>query len=234
MDLLNRMRGGLSANTLKMIALVSMVFDHVGLLLLDDYIPFRVIGRIAFPVFAYLIAEGCRYTRNRARHFLEIFLLGVICQIGYFIARHDNYMCVLLTFSMSVIIIYSIQCGRREKKMAWMPAAAILAAALVCYGIPACYPQWGIQFDYGFFGAMLPVFVFLAGTRKAKFCMTVVGIVCVCLASGNMLQWWSLLSLIPLILYNGERGSRDMKYFFYIFYPAHMVVISLIAVILHL
>ena len=68
---------------LKLLAMVTMTLDHVGLILLGNYQPFRIIGRFAFPIFAYMIAEGCRYTRNKVRYFGIIFGLGLLFQTFY-------------------------------------------------------------------------------------------------------------------------------------------------------
>ena len=76
---------------LKIIAAVTMLIDHAGLILFPEQHWMRIVGRIAFPLFAYCIAEGYRYTRHRLRYFLQIFLLGIGCQIVYYIAERDWY-----------------------------------------------------------------------------------------------------------------------------------------------
>lgn len=73
----------MSANVLKMIALITMTIDHVGLMLLPDYEWMRAVGRIAFPIFAFMIAEGCRYTRDRKRYLSQIAILGIGMQIVF-------------------------------------------------------------------------------------------------------------------------------------------------------
>ena len=69
----------LSANKLKLIALISMTIDHIGLLFFPYTIIFRILGRFAFPIFAYFIAVGCYYTHNKLKHFLHLFWsMGII------------------------------------------------------------------------------------------------------------------------------------------------------------
>ena len=58
---------GLSGNQLKLIALITMTVDHMGLILFDQFILLRIVGRLAFPIFAWMIAEGCRHTRRMGR-----------------------------------------------------------------------------------------------------------------------------------------------------------------------
>ena len=90
---------------LKIIAAVTMLIDHAGLILFPEQHWMRIVGRIAFPLFAYCIAEGYRYTRHRLRYFLQIFLLGIGCQIVYYIAERDWYLGILLTFSLSILLM---------------------------------------------------------------------------------------------------------------------------------
>nr|MBQ4318425.1 hypothetical protein [Clostridia bacterium] len=99
----------LNGNTLKFIAAFSMLVDHIGVLFLPGNSLLRIIGRLAMPIFAYMIAEGCRYTKNRLRYFLTIFAFAVGCQLVYFFAAGDTYMSILVTFSLSILTIYSLQ-----------------------------------------------------------------------------------------------------------------------------
>jgi hypothetical protein len=71
----------LSGNALKLIAALAMLIDHIGVLLLPQVLILRVIGRISFPIFAFMIAEGCRYTKNKARYFFTMFGVGAACQV---------------------------------------------------------------------------------------------------------------------------------------------------------
>ena len=97
---------GLSGNQLKLIALVTMTIDHVGMLLFPRLRILRYIGRIAFPIFAYMIAEGCHYTRNRRKYLLSMIFVAALCQVVYFFAMGSLYMSVLVTFSLSIGLIY--------------------------------------------------------------------------------------------------------------------------------
>ena len=98
---------GITGNMLKLIAAVSMLIDHMGVIFFPYDAIFRVIGRLAFPIFAFMIAEGCFYTKNRLRYFLGIFLLGTACQLVYFFVSGDTYLNILLTFSCAIPIIYA-------------------------------------------------------------------------------------------------------------------------------
>ena len=75
--------GILSGNALKIIAAISMVIDHTGVIFFPDVLIFRIIGRLGLPIFAFMIAEGCRYTKNKLKYFLSLLILGTACQLVY-------------------------------------------------------------------------------------------------------------------------------------------------------
>ena len=90
---------GLTGNQLKLLALIAMTCDHVGLQLLPQFIILRIIGRLAAPLFAYMIAEGCRYTHDRGRYLGRLLGMAALCQIAYFAAMRSLYQCIFVTFS---------------------------------------------------------------------------------------------------------------------------------------
>lgn len=221
----------LNGNMLKMIAMITMVIDHVGLLLLDDLLPFRIIGRISFPIYAYLIVEGCVYTRRKLRRFLEVFLLGAICQLAYFVAEGDFYFNVLLTFSVSIPLVYLVEACKKEAKreLLLLPTAlATAAAVLLCLLLERA----DVFFDYGCAGILLPPLIALGRGVNQKAVLFALGIVALSLASGLWYQWFSLLAVIPVLMYNQQRGRRNIKHFFCAFYPLHMLVIWFISLFL--
>ncbi len=234
----------LNGNTLKFIACITMLIDHAGLILFPDIAILRIIGRISFPIFAFMIAEGCRYTKNKLKHFLLIFGLGVICQLAYIITDVQSgisYMNVLITFSFSVIVIYCIQLFRSQLFSENKRALLILGTALLflvsVLGVYAfnCF----IELDYGFSGAMLPVFASLFMFEPASqlpikekldrnivhvLCL-IFGLVFLLLESLNPFKYYALIAIIPLLFYSGRKGKLNTKYFFYIFYPSHLVIL---------
>lgn len=229
----------LSGNALKIIAAVAMVCDHVGLMFFPDLAILRIIGRLAFPIFAFMIAEGCRYTRNRLRYFGMVFGLGAVCQIVYFIAMRDTYLSVLITFSLSILLIYALQNVKQKRDfLSWL----ILGAAI--FGVQLLNQY--LTIDYGFHGCMAPVCVSLCMPRRGvppvpgetrfdnrptHVALMGISLLQLALAYGGN-QWWALAALPLLLLYSGERGRWRMKYFFYIFYPAHLVLLNAISMLL--
>lgn len=227
-----------------------MVIDHVGLLFFPNVTALRDIGRISMPLFAFFLAEGCRYTKNKARHFALLFLSAFLCQAVYaFVETKQVYMTILFTFSVSTVLIYSLQYFKKclftaEAKIADKILSGLLFAALVAatWFLNAVTKINGKPFavDYGFWGCVLPVFAALFDFRglplpeKAKWLdchylkvgAFAAGLALTCaFLKGGMHYWYAFIALVPLLLYNGERGKLKMKYFFYVFYPAHLAIL---------
>ena len=230
----------LSASTLKLLACLFMLIDHVGVRLFPGVTILRIIGRLAYPLFAFFIAEGCRYTRNRAKHFLSVLILGVICESVYIIYMGGWYGNILLTFSVSILLIYTLQwCRKKKSGMAYAAFAMLL-------GVLAVITRY-VNFDYGFTGIIAPLFTAWPGDRwdeteglkppspgKAKkllyFACGIMSTACE--SAIGWIQLFALLTIPLLWLYNGKAGSRRLKYFFYIFYPVHLLLIELTAMII--
>lgn len=218
-------KSGLTGNQLKLIALITMTVDHIAMLLLPRITVLRIIGRIAMPLYAYMIAEGCRYTHDRRRYFLRLAGLALVCQIVYYFADRSLYQCILVTFSMSVLCIRAVDTARRKGGAFWLlAAAALLGAGVICELLPM--EIFGFGVDYGFFGVLLPVILYYFGKKGI-----VPGMLLLCLSIGD-LQWWALAAVPLMLLYNGQRGSRSLGWVFYLYYPLHLAVLYGVAVCL--
>ncbi len=223
---------GLNNNQLKLIAMLSMLLDHMGRELFPQADILPIIGRLAFPVFSYMIAEGCTYTKNRRKYFLSVFIVGAACQAVYFIAERSLYQNVLITFSLSIAIIFlTDNFIRRKSVKTFVPALAIcLLTVFLCLILPRFAWAKGFHIDYSLAGVLVPVMVYFAPEKKTKALCFSLMLVVLSLTMGSI-QWFSLMSIPLVLLYNGKRGKRNMKLLFYIFYPAHLAVIYLISLI---
>ena len=230
----------LSASSLKLLACFFMLIDHVGVRLFPGVVILRIIGRLAYPIFAFFSAEGCRHTRSRLKHFLSVFILGAICELVYIIYMGGWYGNILLTFSLSILLIYMMQwCRRKKAGMAYGAFTLILSALAVLTRY--------VNFDYGFTGIIAPLFAAWPGDRwdesedftppppdrKRKLIYFAYGIMLTaCESPIGWLQLFALLTVPLLALYNGKAGTRKLKYFFYIFYPVHLLLIEVAAMII--
>lgn len=220
---------GLSNNSLKIIAMVSMLIDHMGLILFPQHQIFRIIGRIAFPIYAYMIAEGSFYTRNRKKYLLLIAGLGFACQLVSTITTGSLYQNILITFALAVSAIFSVDNFLKKKKMPsfLLMAFTVTGVIFISYIAPIIFEDYGFKVDYGIWGVFLPVFVYFSTSKSLKILFTTL-ILAIRIFLVGKLQIFALLAIPFLLLYNGQRGKLNMKYVFYIFYPAHLAILYLI------
>lgn len=250
-----REKYGLSGNILKMLACALMTVDHMGSRLFPEAAVLRVIGRLAFPIFAFFVAEGCRYTKNKLRYLLSFAVLGLICCVGYYIFARIFYSNILITFSFSIVLIYLLQ-NVKSDLFSSETAVAVKIAKIVGFAVVAvavCLYASYADVDYGAAGVFVPVITSLFDFRNIKAPAWLARLDCfpvqyVCFAaalgllsvSGVMpdIQPWCLLALVPMALYSGKRSMRpyenkrvesEVKYSFYVYYPLHLVVIGLIS-----
>ncbi len=233
--MLNSKNIGISSNALKVIGAIAMVIDHIGVFLLPEVEVLRIIGRLSFPIFSCLICEGCRHTRNKAAYFVRMFILGVVTSAIYYFVMKELYLNVLVTFSLSIAIIFALQYLKKSKD-AKQGLFRLCILGVILIGVYILTEL--VTVDYNTFGVLLPVFPALVMGEgdennnsllmfKTAFPLLCIGVAMLSVAMGG-LQYFSLFSLPLLALYNGKRGFKLPKYFFYVFYPAHLVVIYII------
>ena len=249
--------GIFSGSTMKIIACVLMLVDHVGLMFFSTVGIYRIIGRLAFPLFAFFIAEGSHYTKHKLKRFLLIFGMGLAYLGVYWFLTDMIYASVFLTFTFSIILIEL--CDRVKKSLfgdrnyiLTSLYSVLLAASAV--GIYFLFKT--VDFDYGFFGMLLPVLTNLFDFKSldvppvlkkldsylGRFLSFSLGVLLMVLLNdarpfeilGAMVdvKYFALLAIPLLLLYNGKPGNKKLKYFFYVFYPTHLVVLEIISVII--
>ena len=220
----------LSGSQLKMLALITMTIDHIGFIFFPQVWWLRAIGRLAFPIFAYMIAEGCRYTRRRMRYWGSIALLALVCDAAEMIAEGSLYQSVMTTFTLSMGMIYALDWAmrgenRREQLLrSLLSAGAVLLAFFLCELLPLLLWTTDYHVDYQFSGALLPVLIYVGKRRETRLALAALGILATCLEFGGV-QWYALLALLPLALYDGTRGRHAMKWLFYLYYPLHLALL---------
>ena len=225
--------GFLNGNILKIIGLICMVIDHVGYMFFEDCMILRIIGRLSFPIFAFMIAEGCKYTKNKLKYFLSVFLVALVCQIAVFVFDGSTKIYSLMSLSIAIPIIYLLQLFKmKEKKYVYGSLFVLSIASLY-------FVNGFIEIDYGFWGTMLAVLASLFKRERDKednlyLSLGLMGIGLIFLAMNSFVeQYYALLSLPILTLYSGKRGNLNLKWFFYLFYPIHFVVLELIYLIIY-
>lgn len=231
---------GLNSNQIKLIAILAMTFDHLLWLIFPGcrhtwwILALHAVGRITAPIMWFFIAEGFHYTRNRARYAGRLFLFAVLSHFAYDFAGGIpflptgmfNQTSVMWSLAWSVVLM---SCYASEKYPHWIK---LLFTALVCL---LTFPS-----DWSCIAAMCPAFLF---SHRGNFRRQATDIVfwtflyalVYCIAIDpvyGVLQMCTALSLPILRRYDGTRGSaKQMKWLFYFYYPAHLVVIGILRVL---
>ena len=211
----------LSGSALKVIAVISMTIDHVALYVMAEnlgmqnlwlYDVLRGVGRLAFPIFAFLVVEGYLHTHNIYKYVMSLLLAAFVSEIPWNLSgQHDSHN-VLFTLLLGLI---SISITDRFPKQSWM-----LIIPSCCMAIVATVANT----DYSWHGIGLMTIFFLF--RNKPFLIFLFGL--------PFLMEFGLIGtsggILICLTYNGERGfvqGKWLKYAFYFFYPLHLMMIWL-------
>lgn len=204
-------KAGLTSFQLKVLAIISMLIDHMGVILYPEAVWLRYVGRLAFPIFCFLLVEGYYHTRNVAKYIARLGIFVIVSEIPFDLAFHQSLWYpekqnVFVTLFIALGMLWFLD---REREIITRVGIVIFA-------------MWAAEFmhsDYGFRGVLLVAVFWM--TREKKAARYIAG------AAWNFLwpskiQTAGALAMLPIALYNGQRG-RSMKYFFYVFYPLHLL-----------
>lgn len=136
----------------------------------------------------------------------------------------------MVTFTFSVILIYALDFAK-ERNNLWgfiISGIVLLAVTAITYVIPNKVSFYGLRFDYGIFGILVPVVIYMAKGKWEKLFAALL-MLCILSIGYGGIQWYCLLAVPLLAMYNGERGKSKIKYFFYGYYPLHLLIIHFIA-----
>ena len=213
---------GLTGNQLKLLAVITMTIDHVGAYLFPTIMWLRIVGRLAFPIYAYMIAEGCHHTRSMLRYLLSVAGMATLCQGVLYLFNGSLHMYILVTFTLSILLIWLFRQAQKNSFFGLLGLMAIGAVYYITEILPGKLPgDFGI--DYGFLGVLLPVLIWAGKDKWQALGLCAIGLLL--MGIGNDIQMYGVLALIPLMLYNGNRGKHHLKAFFYWYYPVHLVAI---------
>lgn len=242
------MKKGFTGSTLKIVAMVAMFIDHIGAVVfarmlmatgLNDldttntdlvmewvsanadvygaYTLCRMIGRIAFPIFCFLLVEGFIHTSNAKKYAIRLFAFALISEIPFDLAFSSkvlefNYQNVFFTLAIGFVTLMVYK--KVEEKEFQNKFTKILAQILV--GLVGMFVAQILGTDYGYLGVLVIVLFYVL--RENRFYQ---------IASGCILfieNMTALFAFLPILAYNGKRGL-NVKWAFYIFYPAHLLVL---------
>lgn len=235
----------ISSFGLHVLAMAFMLCDHLWATLFPAAEWLTCVGRLAYPIFAFMIAEGYAHTRDLKKYMLRLLFWAAVSEIPFnlmyggslFYPFHQN---VLWTFLLSLLLIMLIEkCRKKFKPVVWVPLSAAIAVLGYAAGYIAMTDYYGV--------GVLTVLMFYF-FRTPNLVNRLLQLVCMYLLNGVLLggyiytvplfgrvfeieqQSLALLSLIPIWLYRGRQGhhSKAFRYFCYGFYPAHILLLFFI------
>ncbi|MDD6010682.1 MAG: TraX family protein [Lachnospiraceae bacterium] len=264
----------LSWSQLKLIAYITMLIDHTAHILLQNGImvtypqcfPYvkpvmilmRGIGRIAFPIFSFLLVEGLIHTRSRVKYLLRILLLAIISEPVFdyanngvfYYADYQNVFITLLIAATTMCVLSLIEQNNRLNKNIYV--LYVLQGIVVIVG---CFLAEFLKVDYGMSGIIIPLImgvirrlkldsssafaIYFVATIIARVIRNIVNAPTYILNPEmwyekylmytiNNLQIFAILALIPIFMYDGTKGKPMPKAVYYLFYPVHLSILGLI------
>lgn len=248
-----RERIHLSGFQLKMIAVITMLIDHTAASILEGYLYrtavfsssqelwtkwynfyyfLREVGRMAFPIYCFLLVEGFQYTRNRWKYAGRLAVFAVLSELPFDTAlfqswmdlEHNNVFLTLLIALVVLMVFEKIEQaakagGFTAQRLGWM----LLAIALMLSA------EFVFHTDYGAVGVATVLFMYrLRQNRMLAFGAGVL-ILTLC---GSTMEASAFLMLIPIYFYDGSRGRKINKYVFYAFYPVHLTILAIVSAFL--
>lgn len=233
---------GLSACAIKYMAIIAMLIDHIAWCFVDTYTAageiMHVIGRITAPVMTYFLVEGFHHTRSVNRYLLRLGIFAAVSYIPFVFMEFGTLPIVIEDGSISVnplqgviytffLTVLSLKVRHSKTLHPFAKIAGIVGLCILSIiGDWFCFPiVWAMLFDK-----------YRGSFRKQAIAFAVSSVIMVTVMTagfgggiGDLFQYGVLLALIPMRLYNGERGKvlgKADKWFFYVFYPLHMLILG--------
>ncbi len=243
----------MSTFVLKLIAIIAMLMDHMGAILFPQEVAFRIIGRIAFPIFVFLIVEGFHRTSNVTKYLTRLGIFALVSELPFDLAfyrsyyntnvltdmkqafastemmneliyrfmRHQNVFFTLFLGLMAIYLIHQVEI-KYHKEIILSNIINALVTIIFC-GLALF-----LRTDYHMAGVLLIVAFYLFRGNKILLGIAIL------IITGTFFDYWiqrfDVFAIIPIAFFNGKKG-KDIKFLFYIFYPAHLIILWLITYI---
>ena len=217
---------GISQEGLKVLACVTMLLDHVGAVFYPGCLWLRAVGRLAFPLYCFLLVEGAAHTRNMERYGLRLLIGAVLSEIPFDLLFYGRitwaHQSVMVTLLLGLVMI---GWARARKRYAVLPFCVCFFAAEF---LNADYGGWGI--------ALIGLFLFTAEVSREKLWQFIgMALIFWLMDSADIavfgwripVQMFGLLAMVPIALYSGRKqtGNKVVQWGFYLFYPVHLTVL---------
>ena len=206
----------ISAFSIKILAAVFMVMDHVCYLLMPELVVLHLLGRLSFPLFAWLLAEGEKHTRNVYRYGSRLLITAIISQPIYSVVFQSLALNILFTLLLGLVMLRLVKCYSQ------------LWQQLIIIGLCAVVAE-GLGVEYGVYGIGVIFLMSLADKLKPKVWLLYwcfFHFILVTLFMRDIVQYWAIIAGFIVFQFNGKQGSRAR--WFYVFYPTHLIILGII------
>ena len=250
----------LTAANLKWIAVVTMLVDHISASLLEWYVDctpsgasdalaflvsqaMRCIGRLSFPLFIFLLVEGFFHTRSRARYLGRLSAFALISELPFDLARVNwrssldsgawirwDAQNVFFTLAIGFATICAFEVLRKRAQGRGAAGKAVAACGGIALAVGGCLLATIVCCDYGWAGVLAIVVAYLL--RPLGRPWFEMAAILVPLSIWSLRELFALPAILIALLYNGEKGKGPGKWFFYMFYPGHLLVLGITKVLL--
>lgn len=197
--------------TLKIIAIITMFLDHYYRIIGGpEWL--SMLGRLAFPIFAFSISEGYSHTKNVNKYLMRLLNFAIIIQLPNFLGFQEYPLNIFFTLALGLFCLEILDNNKIN---------IVVRYIVVLY---LCFLAEKTGLDYGAYGVILIILFNKLKNNKLYIFIAFLALNLVILKIGNLseMQMYSVFSLVPIFLYNGKKGY-GMKYFFYLFYPLHFI-----------
>ena len=197
--------------TLKIIAIITMFLDHYYRIIGGpEWL--SMLGRLAFPIFAFSISEGYSHTKNVNKYLMRLLNFAIIIQLPNFLGFQEYPLNIFFTLALGLFCLEILDNNKIN---------IVVRYIVVLY---LCFLAEKTGLDYGAYGVILIILFNKLRNNKLYIFIAFLALNLVILKIGNLseMQMYSVFSLVPIFLYNGKKGY-GMKYFFYLFYPLHFI-----------
>ena len=231
------MKKCLSNFDLKLIAIITMTIDHIGVVFGTVFYNFlRAVGRLSFPIFAFLLTEGYVHTKSFSKYFLRLLVLALISEVIYDYVFFDSFIYIganniFFTLALGLLTLFLLDKSKGLIKRYFKDKVDLVIILPITYLlIVVIMGLMGefLSFSYGMLGILVISFFYLF---KKNFPLTVLSVSLSTLILGDTMQYFSLLSLILIYFYNKKLGKK-CKVFFYLYYPLHVLVLGVIRMLI--
>lgn len=204
---------------LKIIALITMIIDHLGMMFFEDYSVFRIIGRIAFILYAFMLVEGYFHTKSVKKYLSKLFLWALISEVPFDLANygvffHFGHQNIFLTLFLSVLGIHWLE-KNKELGLKIFICLVILFLGLI------------IRVDYSVYGISVILSFYFCKKYRIGYILPISILSIVAVFVLNKFQCFALLGFVPILMYNGQQGRKTGN-IYYSFYAVHLLILAII------